>query len=140
MMNSKKYARMILVLILMLNLSRVNAQQEVLNQNMMVRIAEIEIHPSYLNQYKNILEEEAAASIEKEAGVIAIFPMFEQKQPHQFRIIEIYANKDAYEAHLKTAHFKHYKMSTLQMVKSLKLVEMEALDIQTMSQIFKKLQ
>lgn len=133
-MNSTKYTRFILALILTLNISAINAQQD-----MMVRIAEIEIHPEYLNEYTDILKKEAAASIQKENGVIAIFPMFEQKQHHQIRIIEIYANKDAYEAHLKTAHFLHYKTSTSKMVKSLKLVEMEALDKQTMSSIFKKL-
>lgn len=131
--------RIILAFILTLNISGVNAQQQS-GQDMMVRIAEIEVHPEYLNEYKDILAKEAAASIQKETGVIAIFPMFEQKQHHQIRIIEIYANKDTYEAHLKTAHFLHYKTSTSKMVKSLKLVEMEALDKQTMSQIFKKLQ
>lgn len=134
-MNSTKYNRFILALILTLNISAINAQQD-----MMVRIAEIEIHPEYLHEYTDILKKEAAASIQKETGVIAIFPMFKQKQHHQIRIIEIYANKDAYEAHLKTAHFLHYKTSTSKMVKSLKLVEMEALDKQTMSSIFKKLQ
>ncbi|MCS3799080.1 putative quinol monooxygenase [Niastella sp. OAS944] len=127
--------RIILALILTLNISAVNAQQD-----MMVRVAEIEVHPEYLSEYRDILKVEAAASIQKETGVIAIFPMFEQKQHHQIRIVEIYANRDAYEAHLKTAHFLHYKTATAKMVKALKLVEMEALDKQTMSQIFKKLQ
>lgn len=132
--------RIILAFILTLNISAINAQQQSSNQDMMVRIAEIEVHPEYLHEYTDILKKEAAASIQKETGVIAIFPMFEQKQHHQIRIIEIYANKDAYEAHLKTAHFLHYKTSTSKMVKSLKLVEMDALDKQTMSSIFKKLQ
>ena len=135
-----KCTRIILALILMLNLSGINAQEQASNQDMMVRIAEIEIYPEYLTEYKNILKEEAAASIKKEAGVIAIFPMVEQKQPHRIRIIEIYANKESYESHLKTPHFQHYKTSTLKMVKSLKLVDMEALDKQTMLDIFKKLQ
>lgn len=136
-MNLTKYIRIVLAFILTFNISRINAQQQSV-QDMMVRIAEIEVHPEYLNEYKGILTKEAAASIQKEPGVIAIFPMLEQKQHHQIRIIEIYANRDAYEAHLKTAHFQHYKTSTSKMVKSLKLVEMEALDKQTMSQIFKK--
>ncbi|MGN6293118.1 MAG: putative quinol monooxygenase [Chitinophagaceae bacterium] len=134
-----KCTQIILALILTLNLSTIFAQEQVSDPGMMVRIAEIEIYPEYLNEYKDILKEEAAASIKKEAGVIAIFPMFEQKQPHQVRIIEIYATKESYEAHLKTPHFQHYKTSTMKMVKSLKLVQMEALDKQTMIDIFKKL-
>lgn len=138
-MTLTKCSRIILALILTFNVVSICAQQ-LTNQDMMVRIAEIEIFPEYLQEYKAILKEEAAASIRIEAGVIAIFPMSEQQQPNQIRIVEIYANKEAYQSHLKTPHFQHYKTSTAKMVKSLKLVDMETLDKQTMLQIFKKLQ
>lgn len=106
---------------------------------MMVRISEIEILPEFLAEYNAILKEEAAASVEKEPGVIAIFPMSIKDQPTQIRIIEIYADSAAYQSHLKTPHFQHYKTTTLKMVKALKLVDMNTLDEQTMSQIFKKI-
>ncbi|WP_439583746.1 putative quinol monooxygenase [Dyadobacter bucti] len=106
---------------------------------MMVRLSEIEILPEFLTEYHAILKEEAAASVEKEPGVIAIFPMSIREQPTQIRIIEIYADSAAYQSHLKTPHFQHYKTTTLKMVKALKLVDMTALDKQTMSEIFKKL-
>ncbi|WP_207513168.1 putative quinol monooxygenase [Longitalea luteola] len=138
-MASSISTRIILVLLLILSISRTSAQQQEANQDMMVRIAEIEIFPEYLNDYKDILREEAAASVKKEAGVIAIFPMFKQGEPNQIRIVEIYANKDAYESHLRTPHFKHYKTSTQKMVKALKLVDMEPLDKLTMLEMFKKL-
>lgn len=108
-------------------------------QDMMVRISEIEIAPEYLEAYKSILKEEAAASVKIERGVIAIFPMYQQLNPTQIRILEIYANKAAYQSHLQTTHFKNYKSSTLKMVKSLKLVDMESIDKDTMQKIFKKL-
>lgn len=111
----------------------------VVEDDIMVRISEIEILPEYLTEYNAILKEEAAASIQKEAGVLAIFPMNTRGQPTQIRIIEIYANSPAYQSHLKTSHFQHYKTTTLKMVKSLKLVDMEALDRQTMLAIFEKL-
>jgi alkylhydroperoxidase/carboxymuconolactone decarboxylase family protein YurZ/quinol monooxygenase YgiN len=107
--------------------------------DMMVRISEIEIVPEYLKDYNTILKEEAAASVKVEPGVIAIFPMYQQQNHNQVRIIEIYASKAAYQSHLKTAHFQHYKIATLKMVKSLKLVDMETLDKETMLQIFEKL-
>lgn len=111
----------------------------VVESDMMVRISEIEILPDYLAQYNAILKEEAAASLQKERGVLAIFPMSQKEQPTQIRIIEIYADHAAYQSHLKTPHFQHYKTTTLKMVKSLKLVDMSALDQQTMVEIFKKL-
>lgn len=110
------------------------------NKDQMVRIAEVEIIPDYLEQYKAILKEEAEASIRLEPGVIAIFPMFQKDNPNQIKILEIYANNEAYQSHLKTPHFLLYKTSTLKMVKSLKLNDLEALDVETMSALFKKYQ
>ncbi|MCS7019519.1 MAG: antibiotic biosynthesis monooxygenase [Cytophagales bacterium] len=106
---------------------------------MVVRIAEISIDSTYLNQYTSILKENAAASVRLEPGVIAIYPMFQKEKPWEIRILEIYASKQAYEAHLQTPHFKNYKTSTLHMVKSLRLVDMEAIDRATMRQIFRKI-
>ena len=111
----------------------------VIEPGMLVRISEIEILPEHLEAYNTILKDEASASVKLEPGVIAIFPMYEQKNPTQLRIIEIYANNAAYQSHLKTPHFLHYKTNTLHMIKSLKLVDMNSLDTATMMRIFKKL-
>lgn len=107
--------------------------------NMMIRIAELEIDSIYLDDYLAILKEESEASVRLEAGVICIYPMFTKDNPTEIRILEIYANKDAYESHLQTPHFKKYKSTTLEMVKSLKLIDMKAIDQKTMTKIFKKL-
>lgn len=105
---------------------------------MMYRISEIEINPNDLEAYNAILKEEASASVRLEAGVIAIFPMYQKENPNQFRILEIYASQEAYHAHLQTPHFKHYKEATLKMVNSLKLLDMEVLDEDTIDLIFRK--
>lgn len=108
-------------------------------QEMIVRISEIEIHPQYLEEYKIILKHEAEASVRLEAGVIAIFPMYQKDHPAQIRILEMYKDPKAYQAHLKTEHFQKYKTGTLHMVKSLKLVDMEPMDLEAAPVIFKKL-
>lgn len=108
-------------------------------KNMMIRLSEIEIDSNYLEEYKSILQEESRASVQLEAGVIAIYPMFQKENPTQIRILEIYANREAYEEHLKTPHFQKYKTSTLKMVKTLKLVDMVNIDSQTMHEIFRKI-
>lgn len=112
-----------------------SAQQK----DMMIRIAEIEIFPENLEEYKAILKVEAAASVKVESGVVSILPMFQKENPTLIKILEIYANREAYEAHLKTPHFLHYKTSTLKMVKSLKLIEMNALDMEALPAIFLKM-
>lgn len=106
---------------------------------MMVRIAELEVEPRYLQAYLAILKKEAAASVRLEPGVVCIFPMAEQAEPTRIRLLEIYANREAYEAHLQSPHFLEYKASTLPMVTSLRLVDMSPLDVSTMPALFKKL-
>lgn len=106
---------------------------------MVVRISEIDIDPIHLDEYKAILKEEAAASVNLEPGVISIFPMYRKDNPAAFRILEIYASREAYESHLKTPHFQKYKTTTLAMVKSLRLVDMDAIDADTMMSIFVKM-
>lgn len=108
-------------------------------EDMMIRMAEIEIDAAYIDEYIGILKEEAAASVRLEKGVLCIFPMFQKEAPTQIRLLEIYADQAAYEAHLQTPHFLDYKTSTLHMVKSLELIDMEAIDVETMSAIFTKL-
>ncbi len=105
----------------------------------MIRISEIEIDSNYLEQYKAILKEESRASVRLEPGVISIYPMYQKENPTQVRILEIYASREAYELHLKTPHFQTYKTTTHNMVKSLKLIDMKAIDAETMSKIFRKL-
>lgn len=107
--------------------------------NMMIRLSEIEIVPEYLDEYLAILKEESSASVKLEPGVISIYPMYQKENPNEIRILEIYAGQDAYQSHIASPHFKHYKTTTLKMVKSLKLVDMESIDPETMNQIFKKL-
>ncbi len=107
--------------------------------DLLVRIAEIEIETGSLEDYKKILKEEAAASVEKETGVVAIFPMYQKDSLNKMRILEIYRNKEAYEQHVKTPHFLHYKSATATMVKSLRLMDMEPTDIESMHLMFGKM-
>ena len=107
--------------------------------NMMIRISEIEIDSNYVDQYKAILKEESRQSVKLEPGVICIYPMYQKEDITNVRILEICASREAYESHLKTAHFQKYKTSTLKMVKSLRLIDMEPIDAESMREIFKKL-
>ena len=104
----------------------------------LVRIAEIEVIPEYWEEYKEILLYGARESVEKEEGVISIFPMEIQAEKYKIRILEIYRDQKAYEDHIKSKHFQHYKTTTLKMIKDLKLVDMNALDVSLIKKIFIK--
>ena len=106
--------------------------------SMLVRIAEIEVYPEYLTEYLNAATEIQQKSLAEEPGVLCLFPNQMKSDSTQFRILEIYASRDAYQHHLQTAHFQKYKQGTLHMVKSLKLQDLTPLDRETMSKIFKR--
>ena len=113
--------------------------QGVIDENMIVRIAEIEVYPQYLNEYLAIANEVDRLSMEREPGVVCLFPMQSAEDSCQIRILEIYASEEVYQQHLKTDHFLKYKQGTLHMVKSLKLPVMKPLDPETMKLIFNKI-
>ena len=77
-------------------------------------------------------------SVEREPGVVCLFPMQSAEDSTLIRILEIYASEEAYQQHLKTEHFQKYKQGTMHMVKSLRLPTMQPLDPAAMNMIFKK--
>jgi quinol monooxygenase YgiN len=86
-----------------------------------VRVAEIEIDPAQLEAYKAAVKQQIEAAVQLEAGVLALYSVADKDNPAHVFVFEMYADIDAYKAHLETAHFKKYKVTTQDMVKSLKL-------------------
>lgn len=107
--------------------------------DMLVRISEIEIYPEYHEEYLRMALEVGATSVREEPGVIAIYPMIQQRDSCQIRILEIYANRNAYKHHIATEHFRAYKQGTLHMVKTLDLVDMTPMNPAAMSEMFLKM-
>ena len=89
----------------------------------MVRLAKLVIDSVQLEKYKASLKEEIEASVRLEPGVLTLYAVAEKNKPTHITILEIYADTDAYKAHLQTPHFIKYKNETKEMVKSLELVE-----------------
>ena len=89
----------------------------------MVRIAELEIDPAQIDTYRALLAEEIKASVDNEPGALMLHAVSEKERPEQVRILEVYADQEAYEAHLRTPHFLKYKKCTADMVKSLRLID-----------------
>jgi quinol monooxygenase YgiN len=88
-----------------------------------VQVAEIEIDPAQLDAYRAAVQEQIDAAIRKEPGVLVLYAVSEKDNPSHVRVFEIYRDRNAYEAHLASDHFKKYKTTTQDMVKSLKLVQ-----------------
>ena len=88
-----------------------------------VRLAEIEVFQEKLEDYMGFASEVGLVSMASEPGVIALFSMQDKADPCKINILEVYADREAYQAHLQTAHFRKYKEGTADMVKSLKLID-----------------
>lgn len=119
---------MVMFFMLMLfSFSNVIAQ----NKDQVVRIAKLQIDPAQLENYKAALKEHAETAVRVEPGVITLYAVAEKNNPTHITVFEIYANTEAYQAHLQTAHFKKYKSTTKDMVKSLELVDVDPIALES---------
>jgi 4-carboxymuconolactone decarboxylase len=89
----------------------------------MVRLSKLVIDETQLQVYRAFLTEEVNDSMRLEPGVRTLYAVSEKDRPANFTILEIYADRAAYEAHIKSAHFLKYKTGTKDMVKSLELID-----------------
>ncbi len=102
-------------------------------QERYVRLAEIEIDPAQSESYRTAAKEEIETSIRIEPGVLALYAVSEKDNPGRIMVFEMYANEEAYRKHLDTPHFKAYKATTRNIVKSLKLIETVPIILRTKS-------
>ena len=91
------------------------------------RLAEIEVDPEQLEAYMQQATEVGRVSMATEPGVLTLFSMQDKKNPAKIYILEVYADSAAYQKHIQTPHFKKYKEGTAQMVRSLKLIDVDPL-------------
>lgn len=91
--------------------------------NNLVRLSKITVDPAQLDAYNAYLKEEIEASMRLEPGVLTLYATADKKQPNKITILEIYADREAYEKHIQTPHFQKYKQGTLSMVEELELTD-----------------
>ena len=88
-----------------------------------VRLAELEIDAAQLDHYLAFLREEIETSIRVEPGVLTLYAVRLKTDSTRVRLLEMYADSTAYDAHIASPHFRKYKVGTEAMVKSLTLHE-----------------
>lgn len=119
-MNAKPLLILGALMLALFLVRNVHAQQ---TQAPYVRVAEIEIDPAQLDSYKAAAKQVIETSVRTEPGVLALYAVAEKDNPARVVVFEMYADLEAYQAHLETEHFKTYKVVTQKMVKSLKLAD-----------------
>lgn len=118
---------LIACLMILFSSANVSGQQN----GLVVRIAKLQIDSAQLENYKAALKEHAETAVRVEPGVLTLYAVYDKNKPTHVTVFEIYASQEAYQAHLKTAHFIKYKSSTKDMVKSLELVETVPIALET---------
>lgn len=110
-----------------LNVIKNTAREPVDYSKQLVRLSRIEVDPNRLDEYNVYLKEEIEASMRLEPGVLTLYATAEKERPNRVTILEIYADETAYRHHIQTPHFQKYKQGTLDMVRSLELVDSTSL-------------
>ncbi|MBV9741449.1 MAG: antibiotic biosynthesis monooxygenase [Hyphomicrobiales bacterium] len=87
-----------------------------------IQLAELEIDPRHLDDYKIALKEHIETAIRSEPGVLVLYAVEHEDEPARITIFEVYRHANAFQEHLEEPHFKKYKAVTERMVRSLKLV------------------
>ena len=95
-----------------------------------MRIANITVDSTRLEEYKAALKEQMQAALRLEKGVLAYSAVQDKKHPARITIFETYASTEAYQAHIQTAHFKKYKAAVANMVKELELTDVDPIAVQ----------
>src|SRR5262245_64077151 len=70
-------------------------------QGQYVQVAEIEIDPAQLRDYKAAVKEQIEAAIRTEPGVLVLYAVAEMNNPTSVRVFEIYSDEDAYKMHIE---------------------------------------
>ena len=92
-----------------------------------VRLSIVTVDPDRLEEYMKFAAECGRTSMREEPGVLMMYSMQDKLRPDRISILEIYADRAAYERHIGTAHFQKYKQGTMSMVRKLELLDQTAL-------------
>ncbi|WP_348811589.1 putative quinol monooxygenase [Flavobacterium maritimum] len=117
---TKLLTTVIAIFILTLSFSLNSMAQEKIQ---MVRLAKITVDPLQLDQYNSALKEQMTTAVRVEPGVLTYYAVADKSAPSHITILEIYADTAAYKSHIETTHFKKYKETVKDMVKSLELID-----------------
>ncbi|MEZ4972937.1 MAG: putative quinol monooxygenase [Cyclobacteriaceae bacterium] len=96
-----------------------------------MRKAKIEVDSTQLNEYIKALKAQMESALKNEKGVLAYSALQDKNAPWKITIVETYASVAAYEAHIKTAHFKKYKEAVDGMVTALELTDVVPIAIES---------
>ena len=88
-----------------------------------MRIADLEVDPAQIESFKAATKAVGETSVREEPGCLVLYAVSEKENPSRVIVFEMYRDEDAYKTHVQTAHFKKFRATTDNMVKSRKLID-----------------
>ncbi len=74
------------------------------------------IHPQEWEAFLPLMQANATASQETEAGCLRFDVCTDADHPHQVFLYEVYTDRAAFEAHMKTSHFEAFNAAAGKMI------------------------
>lgn len=93
-------------------------------RSMLVIAVRLDIHPEYQDEFPQHILDSAAKSLSNEPGCKRYEPSFSEDGSACF-VYEIYADREAFEAHLQTDHFHAFDKATKKMIAEARVEEYE---------------
>ena len=113
----------IVILVILTSIFNINIMAQ--EKSQMIRLAKIKVDPKQLDKYNIALKEQMTIAVQLEPGVLTYYAVADKSDPTNITILEIYADTAAYKLHIETSHFKKYKETVENMVKSLELIDVK---------------
>jgi quinol monooxygenase YgiN len=90
-----------------------------------VRIAQLDVDPQRLAEFKTVLKQSVSTSVRVEPGVYTLYAVALKAQPNRFLVFEMYKDEATYAAHRETPHFRTFFEATQTMVTSRTFLEVD---------------
>ena len=121
LLSRTKLQTAIVILFILTSIFNINIMAQ--EKSQMIRLAKIKVDPIQLDKYNIALKEQMTIAVQLEPGVLTYYAVADKSDPTNITILEIYADTAAYKLHIETSHFKKYKETVKNMVKSLELID-----------------
>jgi len=121
LLSRTKLQTAIVILFILTSIFNINIMAQ--EKSQMIRLAKIKVDPMQLDKYNIALKEQMTIAVQLEPGVLTYYAVADKSDPTNITILEIYADTAAYKLHIETSHFKKYKKTVENMVKSLELID-----------------
>lgn len=74
----------------------------------LVVLVEFLVKPSFVGRFRDLISDNAKASLERERGCRRFDVLFDPKEPRRFVLYEIYDDEATFDEHLASVHYRSF--------------------------------